>query len=69
MVSSKSRIVSNIKNEELINLRRQELVNAAVKLFVEKGFHKTTVREIAKEFEEKVRGEKIEISRSFQKAE
>ncbi len=50
MVSSKSRIVSNIKNEELINLRRQELVNAAVKLFVEKGFHKTTVREIAKEF-------------------
>ena len=69
MVSSKSRIVSNIKNEELINLRRQELVNAAVKLFVEKGFHKTTVREIAKEFEENVRGEKIEISRSFQKAE
>jgi len=33
-----------------INVRRQELVNAAVKLFVKKGFHKTTVREIAKEF-------------------
>ena len=50
MANSKVRIVSNIKNEELINLRRQELVNAAVKLFVKKGFHKTTVREIAKEF-------------------
>ena len=50
MASSKARIESNIKNEELINQRRQELVNAAVKLFVKKGFHKTTVREIAKEF-------------------
>ena len=50
MASSKIRIGSNIKNEELINVRRQELVNAAVKLFVKKGFHKTTVREIAKEF-------------------
>ncbi len=38
MASSKARIASNIKNEELINLRRQELVNAAVKLFVKKGF-------------------------------
>ncbi len=50
MAGSKVRIASNIKNEELINIRRQELVNAAVKLFVKKGFHKTTVREIAKEF-------------------
>jgi len=50
MTGSKVRIASNIKNEELINIRRQELVNAAVKLFVNKGFHKTTVREIAKEF-------------------
>lgn len=50
MARSKARIASNIKNEELINQRQQELVNAAVKFFVEKGFHKTTVREIAKEF-------------------
>lgn len=50
MATSKERIESNIKNEKLINKRRQELVNAAVKLFVKKGFHKTTVREIAKEF-------------------
>jgi len=50
MAITKARIASNIKNEDLVNQRRQELVNAAVKLFVEKGFHKTTVREIAKEF-------------------
>ncbi len=47
---SKNRIASNIKDKDLINVRRQELVNAAVELFVKKGFHKTTVREIAKEF-------------------
>jgi len=50
MAITKARIASNIKNEDLVNQRRQELVNAAVKLFVEKGFHKTTVREITKEF-------------------
>ena len=50
MAKSKTRIASNVKDKELINTRRGELVNAAVKLFVKKGFHKTTVREIAKEF-------------------
>lgn len=50
MNDSKSRIASNIKDKDLIDVRRQELVNAAVELFVKKGFHKTTVREIAKEF-------------------
>lgn len=47
---SETQIASNIKDKDLINVRRQELVNAAVELFVKKGFHKTTVREIAKEF-------------------
>ncbi len=50
ITDSKTQIASNIKDQELINVRRQELVNAAVELFVKKGFHKTTVREIAKEF-------------------
>lgn len=45
-----NRIESNVKDKELVDIRRQELINAAVKLFVEKGFHQTTVREIAKEF-------------------
>ncbi|MGD9652541.1 MAG: TetR/AcrR family transcriptional regulator, partial [Candidatus Dadabacteria bacterium] len=50
MPDPKNLIASNIKDKELINVRRQELVNAAVELFVRKGFHKTTVREIAREF-------------------
>ncbi len=50
MADPKTSIASNIKDKELINVRRQELVNAAVELFVQKGFHKTTVREIAREF-------------------
>ncbi len=50
MADLKTSIASNIKDKELINVRRQELVNAAVELFVRKGFHKTTVREIAREF-------------------
>ena len=44
------RIESNVKNKKLIDKRREEIVNAAVGLFVKKGFHQTTVREIAKEF-------------------
>lgn len=50
MVKSRTQIASNVKDKDLVNVRRRELVNAAVKLFVKKGFHKTTVREIAKEF-------------------
>jgi AcrR family transcriptional regulator len=50
MADLKTSIASNIKDKDLINVRRQELVNAAVELFVQKGFHKTTVREIAREF-------------------
>ena len=50
MADTETRIASNIKDKELVNVRRQELVNAAVELFVQKGFHKTTVREIAREF-------------------
>jgi AcrR family transcriptional regulator len=37
-----------VKDEELIRIRRDQLVKAAVKLFTEKGFHRTTTREIAK---------------------
>lgn len=45
-----NRIKSNIKDKKLVDIRRQEIVNATVELFVKKGFHQTTVREIAKEF-------------------
>jgi AcrR family transcriptional regulator len=41
-------VETNVKDEELIRIRRDQLVKAAVKLFIEKGFHRTTTREIAK---------------------
>lgn len=37
-----------VKDEILIKKRREQMVKAAVKLFQEKGFHRTTTREIAK---------------------
>ncbi len=40
---------SQIKNPDLIGRRRRQIVDASVKLFIEKGFHKTTTREIARE--------------------
>ncbi|OPY82883.1 MAG: Fatty acid metabolism regulator protein [Smithella sp. PtaU1.Bin162] len=40
-------VLSNVKNEDLIDRRRKQIIQGAVKVFSEKGFHKTTVREIA----------------------
>ena len=45
-----NKIKSKIKDKKLIELRRQEIINAAVQLFIKNGFHQTTVRQIAKEF-------------------
>ncbi len=41
-------VATQIKNPELVEQRREQIVNAAIKLFVKNGFHKTTTREIAK---------------------
>jgi TetR/AcrR family transcriptional regulator, cholesterol catabolism regulator len=41
-------VPTQIKNPELVKRRRRQIVDAAVQLFIEKGFHKTTTREIAK---------------------
>ncbi len=38
-----------VKDQKLIETRRGQIVDAAVRLFTEKGFHKTTTREIANE--------------------
>lgn len=40
-------IPTQIKNPELVRRRRRQIVDAAVQLFIEKGFHKTTTRQIA----------------------
>ncbi len=41
-------IPTQIKNPELVKKRRMQIVDAAVQLFIENGFHKTTTRQIAK---------------------
>lgn len=42
-------IPSLVKDQELVKIRRGQIIRAAVDLFIEKGFHKTTTREIARE--------------------
>ncbi|MDY0394261.1 TetR/AcrR family transcriptional regulator [Virgibacillus halophilus] len=41
--------LSVVKDRELVEKRRSQMIKGAMKLFKEKGFHKTTTREIAKE--------------------
>ena len=41
-------IESTVKDPERIRERRKQIVRASVELFIKKGFHKTTTREIAK---------------------
>lgn len=41
-------IPTEVKDPGLVSRRRRQIVDAAVKLFVAKGFHKTTTREIAR---------------------
>ena len=42
------RIQSTTKNPDLVRERRETLINAAIKVFVEKGFHNATVRDIGR---------------------
>jgi len=42
-------IVTQIKNKKLVKERRRQIVDAAVKLFIQNGYHKTTTRALAKE--------------------
>jgi len=41
-------IPTTIKNKELVEKRREQIVLAAIKLFAKKGFHKATLRELSK---------------------
>ncbi|MDQ0339382.1 AcrR family transcriptional regulator [Caldalkalibacillus uzonensis] len=47
MTDPKKKIPSLVKDQRLIQKRREQMIEAAVSLFIEKGFHKTTTREIA----------------------
>lgn len=45
---SRKDIPTLVKNPDLVQAKRTQLVDAAVRLFISKGFHQTTTREIAK---------------------
>ncbi|WP_335871479.1 TetR/AcrR family transcriptional regulator [Bacillus sp. 2205SS5-2] len=45
---SKREIHASVKDQRLVQKRRDEMIRGAVTLFKEKGFHRTTTREIAK---------------------
>jgi AcrR family transcriptional regulator len=40
-------VETSVKNPELVEKRRAEIIDAAVKVFSEKGYHATTTKEIA----------------------
>lgn len=44
-------VPTQVKDPELVKRRRRQIVDAAVELFIKKGFHKTTTREIAQRAE------------------
>ena len=44
----KREVPASVKDERLIKKRRDQMIKGAVTLFKEKGFHRTTTREIAK---------------------
>lgn len=48
-MEKKHEVKTSIKDEHLIGKRRDQMIRAAVTLFKEKGFHRATTREIAKE--------------------
>ncbi|MFW6080449.1 MAG: SDR family NAD(P)-dependent oxidoreductase [Desulfosalsimonas sp.] len=42
-------IHTTVKNKDLVEKRRTQIILAAIKLFSQKGFHKTTLKELAEE--------------------
>jgi AcrR family transcriptional regulator len=47
--NSTREVATQIKNKELVKQRRRQIVDAAVRLFIRHGYHKTTTRALAKE--------------------
>ncbi|HNR87726.1 MAG TPA: TetR/AcrR family transcriptional regulator [Spirochaetota bacterium] len=41
-------VPTQVKNPELVNKRRQQIIDASVRLFIKQGFHKSTTRQIAR---------------------
>jgi len=49
MKESAKKVETKIKNVDLVEQRRQQIIQGAIKIFSAKGFHSATVREIAEE--------------------
>ena len=47
MTTDVKEVATQIKNKELVKERRRQIVDAAVPLFVDRGYHKTTTRALA----------------------
>jgi TetR/AcrR family transcriptional regulator, cholesterol catabolism regulator len=47
-VTKKREVQASVKDERLVEKRRDQMIKGAVTLFIQKGFHRTTTREIAK---------------------
>jgi len=47
-LAEKQKVYASVKDERLINIRREQIVKGAISLFKVKGFHRTTTREIAR---------------------
>lgn len=46
-INDRNGIPTQVKNQALVEQRRRQIVDAAVTLFIQNGFHKTTTRQIA----------------------
>jgi TetR/AcrR family transcriptional regulator, cholesterol catabolism regulator len=47
-MTKKREVVASVKDEKLVQKRRDQMIKGAVTLFKQKGFHRTTTREIAR---------------------
>lgn len=46
-MDTERKVGTNIKNKHLVDLKRKQIIDGAIKTFVDKGFHKSTVKDIA----------------------
>ncbi len=46
-MDARKNVGTNIKNKRLVNRKRKQIIDGAIKVFVAKGFHKSTVNDIA----------------------
>ncbi|MBM7585225.1 AcrR family transcriptional regulator [Bacillus pakistanensis] len=48
MLNKRREVHASVKDEKLVEKRRDEMIRGAVSLFTQKGYHRTTTREIAR---------------------